>query len=248
MERGSGGLSDGDLVRALLRLSELSEPPPKGKEEGDERDGGRDGEGALLAVELSALAAERVARGRICSPSALAAVLSCLGNLRVDGNADAQSGRQIGQVLGDALLRLATFGNLPTGIVINGLVSLARMGHYHKQMCAEVETQLADGAIDAFTSQQLANISWAFASMGHQTGDTFDRIAESLLSRWEEGKGGEANSLTLSKLAHSFCKAQHPVPALLDYVAGQVVERTQEFQLKQLALIAWAFAKVRPLY
>jgi hypothetical protein len=91
-----------------------------------------------------------------------------------------------------------------------------------------------------FKPQDLAIVSWAFATLKHKTAPwLFEAIAPAAQVRINE-----FNPQALSNIAWAFAKLHHEAPSLLDAIARAAQVRIGDFNPQALSNTAWAFAKL----
>jgi len=86
--------------------------------------------------------------------------------------------------------------------------------------------------------QDLANMTWAFATAGHAAPALYDAIGKEAA-----GRVGEFNPQNLSNTAWAFATAGHAAPALFDAIATESAVNVPRFNPQDLSNTAWAFAK-----
>jgi hypothetical protein len=83
----------------------------------------------------------------------------------------------------------------------------------------------------------LANLVWAYATVGHVDGALFDSVGT-----MAAGCTQELSATDLVTLLWSFAEVGRPSPPLFAAVANQIMERLEEFTPPQLATSIWSFA------
>jgi hypothetical protein len=105
-------------------------------------------------------------------------------------------------------------------------------------------TKIGDEAtrqISSFTTQNMANISHAFAVVGVSHHKLFDSIASEAMRRLPE-----FNAQEIANLTWSFAKAKEVEPKLYHLIAEEILSRLDEFvEPQHLSNTVWAFATAK---
>jgi len=96
------------------------------------------------------------------------------------------------------------------------------------------------GRMHDFNALQVANIAWAFATLGHESPVLFEAIKTTLPEHVTE-----LDAQGLANVAWAFAKAGHKAPRLFEALSREAAGRVHEFIPQGLTNIAWAFAKAR---
>mmetsp|Transcript_32563 Transcript_32563/g.71436 ORF Transcript_32563/g.71436 Transcript_32563/m.71436 type:complete len:507 (-) Transcript_32563:1094-2614(-) len=90
-----------------------------------------------------------------------------------------------------------------------------------------------------FNAQDIANVAWAFTSVGFDVPKLFDALAAHAAPMLPEFRAQH-----LSVVAWAFASNRHSAPRLMDAIASESHSRLHEFNGQALSNTLWAFAKM----